>query len=74
MSLALGLGEDPEASLLISGMVHLANGLNTVVTAEGVETERQAALFRLAGCHELQGFLFGQPAPLHEIFPARAAA
>lgn len=73
-SLARGLGEDPKASLLISGMVHLANGLDMFVTAEGVETERQASLFRLAGCHELQGFLFGQPAPLSEIFPERAAA
>lgn len=66
-SLARGLGDDPKASMLISGMVHLANGLDMQVTAEGVETERQATLLRLAGCHQLQGFLFGAPAPLDAL-------
>jgi EAL domain-containing protein (putative c-di-GMP-specific phosphodiesterase class I) len=63
-SLASGFGSDPKASMLIAGMVHLANGLDMAVTAEGVETEGQAAMFRMAGCHELQGFYFGMPAPL----------
>ena len=66
-SLAAGLGTDPKASMLITGMVHLANGLDMAVTAEGIETERQAAMFRLAGCHELQGFYFGVPVPLEQI-------
>lgn len=66
-SLAAGLGSDPKASMLITGMVHLANGLDMAVIAEGIETERQAALFRLAGCHELQGFYFGMPLPLDQI-------
>ena len=66
-SLAARLGDDPKASLLITGMVHLAKGLDMFVTAEGIETERQATMYRLAGCHELQGFHFGVPSPLHEI-------
>ncbi|MDE2405842.1 MAG: EAL domain-containing protein [Sphingomonadales bacterium] len=66
-SLSSGLGSDPRASMLITGMVHLANGLDMVVTAEGVENERQAKLLRLAGCHELQGYHFGVPAPLSEL-------
>lgn len=75
-SLAAGLGSDPKASMLITGMVHLANGLDMAVTAEGIETERQAAMFRLAGCHELQGYHFGMPAPLDQIagLPRRSAA
>ena len=62
--------------MLITGMVHLANGLDMAVTAEGIETERQAAMFRLAGCHELQGYHFGMPAPLDQIagLPRRSAA
>jgi len=46
------------------------------VTAEGIENERQARLFRAAGCHELQGFYFGIPSALHEIegLLARSAA
>ncbi|MBC2668423.1 putative bifunctional diguanylate cyclase/phosphodiesterase [Novosphingobium piscinae] len=75
-SLAVGLGRDPKALLLVTGMVHLANGLEMSVTAEGIETEQQAALFRLAGCHELQGYYFGMPASLAAIehLPIRSAA
>ena len=35
--------------------------------AEGVETEEQRVLLRLAGCSEMQGFLFARPAPREEI-------
>ncbi|MBU6267068.1 MAG: EAL domain-containing protein [Sphingomonadales bacterium] len=66
-SLAVGLGKDPKAPMLIAGMVYLANGLDICVTAEGVETESQATMLRMAGCHELQGFLFGRPARIADV-------
>ena len=31
------------------------------VTAEGVESEEQAAMLREFGCQEAQGFLYSQP-------------
>lgn len=70
-SLSAELGSDPKAAMLITGMVHLANGLGMRVTAEGVETENQAVLLRIAGCHELQGFLFGRPAPIRDLLVHR---
>ena len=48
-------------------MVYIANALDMRVIAEGVESEEQAALLRLAGCHELQGFLFGRPEPFAKL-------
>jgi len=37
------------------------------VLEEGVETDEQRVLLRLAGCDELQGHLFAMPAPAGEI-------
>jgi diguanylate cyclase (GGDEF)-like protein len=66
-SLLDGLGPDTRASLLITGATYLASGLDMEVIAEGVETEDQAALLRLAGCHKLQGFWFGKPMALDDF-------
>ncbi len=59
-SLVDGIGIDHKCGVLISGIVFLAQGLNLSVTAEGVESEDQARLLRLAGCQNLQGFHFGR--------------
>jgi EAL domain-containing protein (putative c-di-GMP-specific phosphodiesterase class I) len=37
------------------------------VTAEGVETEEQAELVRLAGCDQIQGWLYYRALPASEI-------
>ncbi len=73
-SLVDRLGLDPKAGVLISGIVFLANGLDMKVTAEGVESEDQASLLRLAGCSALQGFYFAQPCAADEIGTASTAA
>jgi diguanylate cyclase (GGDEF)-like protein/PAS domain S-box-containing protein len=58
------LGTDDAAGAVVRAVVGLAHGLHMVVTAEGVETEAQASLLRGLQCHEMQGYLFAQPAPL----------
>jgi EAL domain-containing protein (putative c-di-GMP-specific phosphodiesterase class I) len=41
--------------------VLIASGLSAEIIAEGVETEEEAQLMRLSGCHQLQGYHFGKP-------------
>ncbi len=48
---------------IIHAIIALAHGLDIETTAEGVETEHQAAAMRALGCNELQGFHFGRPMP-----------
>jgi len=36
------------------------------VVAEGVETEDQVATLVEAGCHLMQGYLFGRPVPVSQ--------
>jgi len=66
-SLLAGLAPGSKATLLVTGAITLARGLDMAVIAEGVESEAQAAILRDAGCHELQGFLFGRPMPLDQF-------
>lgn len=55
---------DSNSGAVVSTIVGLSRALGVKTIAEGVETENQATLLRAAGCQEVQGFLFGRPAPL----------
>ena len=52
---------------IVNAIIALANGLDIETTAEGVETEAQAAAMRAVGCHQLQGFHFGRPVPAGDL-------
>ena len=55
-------------------IVDAGHVLGAVVVAEGVETEAQLALMRQLGADEIQGFLFGRPAPPSDLRSAAAVA
>lgn len=57
------LGRTANSAVIIQAIVALGRALNISVLVEGVETEEQRVLLRLAGCDEMQGYLFGKPAP-----------
>jgi diguanylate cyclase (GGDEF)-like protein/PAS domain S-box-containing protein len=62
-----GMTENADHTSIISTIITLAQGLRLKVVAEGVETEQQAHLLRLLRCDQVQGFLFGHPAPAEQI-------
>ena len=57
------LGYEKDDSSIILAIIGLAERMNMLVTAEGVENEEQAALLVSYGCAQAQGFLFHRPLP-----------
>ncbi len=60
-------GADEGSRAMMLSSIALARALNMGVTAEGVETEEQAELVRLAGCDQIQGWLYYRALPAAEI-------
>ncbi len=55
--------ERKRALTIIQSVVTLGRGLGMDIVAEGVETEAEAAVMRLIGVSELQGFYFSRAVP-----------
>jgi len=51
---------------IISAIASVATNLDIKLVAEGVESYGQAKKLILAGCDELQGYLYSKPMPAHE--------
>jgi diguanylate cyclase (GGDEF)-like protein len=52
---------DPAMRAIVKTIIALGRSLEITITAEGVETEEQAAMLREFGCPQVQGFLYGYP-------------
>jgi diguanylate cyclase (GGDEF)-like protein len=52
---------------VVQGTLLVARGLSADVTAEGIESAEQASVLRLAGCTELQGYLYHRPLSAAEV-------
>jgi EAL domain-containing protein (putative c-di-GMP-specific phosphodiesterase class I) len=52
---------------MMASSIAVARAMNMFVTAEGVETQAQAALARTAGCDQIQGWLYYKAIPADEI-------
>ena len=61
------LGTTANTGAIIQSIVTLGHALGMKVLAEGVETDEQRVLLRLAGCDEMQGFLFAKALPAETI-------
>lgn len=60
-SLVIAADHDEAGVEVLKATIALAAALGIPVTAEGIETGRQAAVLREAGCDMLQGYLIGKP-------------
>ena len=58
-----GIGIDGEDAAICSAIIGLARSLRLDVVAEGVETQAQYDWLAKAGCHIIQGYFTGRPAP-----------
>jgi len=63
-----------DCAAIVTAIIGLARCLDMVTTAEGVETTEQFELLRIAGCGQVQGYLFGLPAPISKLQLDRAPA
>ncbi|MGA3303258.1 MAG: EAL domain-containing protein [Methylovirgula sp.] len=61
------LGQRSESNAVVAAIIGVARSLEMATTAEGVETVEQYELLRVAGCREMQGYLFGRPAPVAQL-------
>ena len=66
-SFVAALDQSANGGVIIQAVVTLGRALGMGVVIEGIETEQQRVLAKLAGCNEMQGDLFARPAPPEEI-------
>ncbi|TXN51929.1 EAL domain-containing protein [Methylobacterium sp. WL2] len=67
------LGEHTDTLTIVRAIVNLGHNLGMQVTVEGVETVEQLAILRGLDCDQMQGYLFGRPAPALKVSdPERA--
>jgi diguanylate cyclase (GGDEF)-like protein len=66
-SFVASLGTTGNSGAIIQSIVTLGHALGMKVLAEGVETNEQRVLLRLAGCDEMQGYLFAKAVPAESI-------
>jgi diguanylate cyclase (GGDEF)-like protein len=68
------LGINADSDVFMRAIMGLCSGLNLTVTAEGVETDVQAAAAFRHGVHQAQGFLFGRAVPAGAVLQLLSTA
>ena len=59
--------DEPRTEALVGSVVTMAQALDVICVAEGIETLEQLALVRARGCHFGQGYLFAKPMPADQL-------
>lgn len=66
-SLVVDAGSDEGSRAMMLSSITVARALNMDVAAEGVETQAQADMVRIAGCDQIQGWLYYKAMPAGQI-------
>lgn len=61
------IASSTEAADVAFAIIGLSKALNLTVVAEGVETEAQATVLKVAGCNYLQGWHFSRPISADQV-------
>lgn len=59
--------DEEKAREILDTIIMLGHKLEMTVTAEGIETARQAEILAALTCDHVQGYLYGRPQPASEI-------
>ena len=59
---------EEKSRIILSELIRMAMALGIDTVTEGVETEAQRDFLREVGCTKLQGYYYGKPVSLEEIF------
>jgi EAL domain-containing protein (putative c-di-GMP-specific phosphodiesterase class I) len=66
-SFVASMAEERENRKIVAATIALGRSLGLTVVGEGIETEQNARVLTWLGCELGQGWLFGRPAPAHEL-------
>lgn len=66
-SFIMDIPVDEDDMAITKAIIALGNSLNIKLIAEGVENKAQKEFLINNGCHNIQGYLYSQPIPAHEI-------
>ncbi|MEI6556985.1 MAG: EAL domain-containing protein [Rhodospirillaceae bacterium] len=66
-SFVSGLTINPDSDAIVTTILQMAETMNMITLAEGVETAAQANFLKNKNCQECQGYLFGRPVPAVEF-------
>ncbi|MBL0207373.1 MAG: bacteriohemerythrin [Propionivibrio sp.] len=58
---------EPKNTPIVLAILEMANKLNIMTVAEGVETPEQMAFLEANGCDVIQGYYFSRPLPLPDL-------
>ncbi len=67
-SFVMEVTDHADSRAIVSTIIYLANSLNLLTVAEGIEQETELSFLKEQGCHQFQGFLFSRAISADELF------